>query len=72
MSTPETTPDMPDALLDDAAMDDADDTTDPETTAHEDPDPETLAHAGDADEEVLAGQLAEGRLEGHEDGRLLD
>ncbi len=49
-----------------------DDTTDPEATAHEDPDPETLAHAGDADDEVLAGRLQEGRLDGHEDGRLLD
>ena len=56
----------------DAAFDEVDGTTDPETAAHEDPDPETLAHTADADEEALAGRLGEGRLDGQEDGRLLD
>ena len=51
--------------------DELDDSVDPETPAHEDPDPETLAHASDADDEVLAGRLEEGR-EGSADGRLLD
>jgi hypothetical protein len=71
-------PEMPEAPeteapdTDDALLDEVDDTTDPETTAHQDPDPETLAHADDADVEALAGHLDEGPLEGHEDGRLLD
>ena len=63
---------MPDA---DTALDEVDEvdgTADPETPAHEDPDPETVAHTADADVEALAGQLGEGRLDGREDGRLLD
>ena len=78
MTTDQTRPEDPDASGDEAAdldaalLDEPDDTGDPETAAHEDLDPETLAHADDADDEVLAGRLQEGRLDGHEDGRLLD
>ena len=60
---------MPDP---DTVFDEVEGTADPETAAHEDPDPETLAHTADADEEALAGRLGEGRLDGQEDGRLLD
>ena len=63
----------PDGLSnDDTLLDETDDATDPEATAHEDPDPETLAHTDDADAEALAGHLDAGPLEGHEDGRLLE
>ena len=78
MSTDETMPETPetgtglDAGTEALLLEETDDTTDPEATAHEDPDPETLAHADDADDEALAGHLQEGRLDGHEDGRLLD
>ena len=70
MTTDETMPELPETPFD--VLPEPDDTTDPETTAHEDPDPETIAHVADADDEALAGHLQEGRLDGHEDGRLLD
>ena len=69
---PETAAPAGDPEADDLALAEPDGTTDPETTAHEDLDLETLAHADDADQEALAGHLAEGRLDGQEDGRLLD
>lgn len=49
-----------------------DDTSDPETIAHDDPDLETIAHARDVDDEAFAGHLQDDRLDGQEDGRLLD
>ena len=76
MTTDETMPEVHEApeteTPDTDVLPEPDETTDPETTAHEDPDPETIAHADDADDEALAGLLQEGRLEGQEDGRLLD